>query len=83
MTQHMFRLAALGALLTGLAKTWLHLGSGAVLMLEGCRGSVFSVPLESTPGHCWGCYVALAGAFALAGSFMSSRRMLTRRARVD
>ena len=46
----------------GLAKLGLHLSTGSAIILEGCQGGSFSVPIGRASVHCWGCYAAALGA---------------------
>lgn len=84
-----FRLATLGAIafVAGLVKLQLHAAANAAdpFALAWCRtpGSEAALPAQRggewlLMGHCWGCYVAAAGAAMLA--FATWRAWRLRRA---
>jgi hypothetical protein len=69
-------ITGLGVLAIGLAKTFVHLNSPEMLQVPGCLGSTYLIPLSNAHpaiGHCWGCYVALAGAAMIVLSIANQR----------
>ncbi len=59
--------------LIGILKVWLHMNTATTLMVPGCLGTEFVIRLSATQsdlGHCWGCYVALAGLFIMLGALI-------------
>ncbi|MEO1567914.1 MAG: hypothetical protein AAFR94_01670 [Pseudomonadota bacterium] len=64
---------ALGLVLAtvGATKAWLTAQAAGTAMLIGCGSKDFAVILGGPawhPAHCWGCYVAAAGAALVIGA---------------
>lgn len=76
------RAISLAAIAIGAAKIWTHVQSGAVLTLQGCQGRIFEIPMGETSVHCWGCYLAVAGAIGFAASFTKSHGLIAIRRRI-
>lgn len=65
MFKALFSLFGVALMVIGGVVIWRHVGTPAVLLLEGCQGGSFAVPIGRGSGHCWGCYAAALGAASL------------------
>ncbi len=78
------RLAGAALLGIGLAKASATAMASGEMMIVGCGGTRFALPLGETDWalvHCWGCYAAVAGAGLLLATVLRQRAGWLRPAR--
>ena len=61
-------------LIVGAVKAWSHVSMAGTMIVPGCFGRDFLIQVDAPVWqsvHCWGCYLALAGALILLLPFLS------------